>query len=170
MFERHRWSCGLFRWDFDRQDHCSLLTNGIWRFLERSKSLTFVIFFLFSEVESSDEMNSSPTLSQNNGNHQIEDNSTSTIKRTTLGRSDAKRLHRKLKKYQIGEAADDVRLCIMCLRAIMNNQVGEENINSYFFLIESISEWIQLGHSTSISIKLHHFKFAAQKLSVSHQK
>ena len=48
----------------------------------------------------------------------------STIKRSTLGRSDARRLHRKMKKYQIGEATDDVRLCIMCLRAIMNNQVS----------------------------------------------
>ena len=47
----------------------------------------------------------------------------STLKRFTIGRSDAKRLHRKMKKYQIGEATDDVRLCIMCLRAIMNNQV-----------------------------------------------
>jgi hypothetical protein len=48
----------------------------------------------------------------------------STLKRSIIGRSDAKRLHRKIKKYQIGEATDDVRLCIMCLRAIMNNQVN----------------------------------------------
>jgi hypothetical protein len=83
----------------------------------------------FSEVESSDEMSTSPTLTTINGNnhhhhhHHADDNTISTLKRTTLGRSDAKRLHRKLKKYQIGEATDDVRLCIMCLRAIMNNQV-----------------------------------------------
>ncbi len=60
----------------------------------------------------------------NGTNHYADENSITTLKRTTLGRSDAKRLHRKLKKYQIGEAADDVRLCIMCLRAIMNNQVN----------------------------------------------
>lgn len=77
------------------------------------------IFCSFSEVESSDESSVSPT---SNGNGQYSDELT---KRTTLGRSDAKRLHRKLKKYQIGEATDDVRLCIMCLRAIMNNQVRE---------------------------------------------
>jgi hypothetical protein len=68
-------------------------------------------------VESSDESNIPFTV--NGNNHYPEEIS----KRTTLGRSDAKRLHRKLKKYQIGEATDDVRLCIMCLRAIMNNQV-----------------------------------------------
>ncbi|CAF0872036.1 unnamed protein product [Adineta steineri] len=59
----------------------------------------------------------------NNGNHNYTDEN-STTKRSTLGRSDARRLHRKIKKYQIGEATDDVRLCIMCLRAIMNNQNG----------------------------------------------
>jgi len=75
--------------------------------------------FSFSEVESSDESNILSTL--NGNNHYSEE----LTKRTTLGRSDAKRLHRKLKKYQIGEATDDVRLCIMCLRAIMNNQVNE---------------------------------------------
>lgn len=74
---------------------------------------------VFSEVESSDESNIPSTL---NGNNHYSDE---LIKRTTLGRSDAKRLHRKLKKYQIGEATDDVRLCIMCLRAIMNNQVNK---------------------------------------------
>jgi hypothetical protein len=74
---------------------------------------------VFSEVESSDESNIPSTL---NGNNHHSDE---LIKRTTLGRSDAKRLHRKLKKYQIGEATDDVRLCIMCLRAIMNNQVNK---------------------------------------------
>ncbi len=66
-------------------------------------------------------------INGNHQHHQNDENSMSTLKRTTLGRSDAKRLHRKLKKYQIGEAADDVRLCIMCLRAIMNNQVEKEN-------------------------------------------
>jgi hypothetical protein len=75
-------------------------------------------FSFFSEVEYSDELNIPSTI--NNGNNH---NSDELIKRTTLGRSDAKRLYRKLKKYQIGEATDDVRLCIMCLRAIMNNQV-----------------------------------------------
>jgi hypothetical protein len=62
----------------------------------------------------------------NGNNHHSDENSITTLKRTTLGRMDAKRLHRKLKKYQIGEATDDVRLCIMCLRAIMNNQVIEK--------------------------------------------
>jgi len=79
------------------------------------------IFSVSSEVESSDE--SSFASSVNGSNHYSDENAISTLKRTTLGRSDAKRLHRKLKKYQIGEATDDVRLCIMCLRAIMNNQV-----------------------------------------------
>jgi hypothetical protein len=60
----------------------------------------------------------------NNGNHNYTDEN-STIKRPTISRSEAKRLQRKIKKYQIGEATDDVRLCIMCLRAIMNNQVRE---------------------------------------------
>jgi hypothetical protein len=59
----------------------------------------------------------------NNANHNYPDEN-STIKRQTIGRSEARRLHRKIKKYQIGEATDDVRLCIMCLRAIMNNQVN----------------------------------------------
>jgi hypothetical protein len=68
-----------------------------------------------------------PSSMLNNGNHNYTDEN-STLKRSTLGRSDAKRLHRKIKKYQIGEATDDVRLCIMCLRAIMNNQV---NIHSF---------------------------------------
>ncbi len=76
-----------------------------------------MLLFFFSEVESSDELNIPSTI--NGINH----NSDELIKRTTLGRLDAKRLQRKLKKYQIGEATDDVRLCIMCLRAIMNNQV-----------------------------------------------
>ena len=71
---------------------------------------------IFSEVESSDDGHFSTI-------NYPDENSLITSKRPTLGRSDAKRLHRKLKKYQIGEATDDVRLCIMCLRAIMNNQV-----------------------------------------------
>ena len=79
-------------------------------------------------MESSDELNFPTTI--NGNNHCSDENSTGTLKRTTLGRSDAKRLHRKLKKYQIGEATDDVRLCIMCLRAIMNNQVN------FFFLLQ----------------------------------
>jgi hypothetical protein len=62
--------------------------------------------------------------SLNNGSYNYSDEN-STLKRFTFGRSDAKRLHRKIKKYQIGEATDDVRLCIMCLRAIMNNQVNK---------------------------------------------
>jgi hypothetical protein len=61
----------------------------------------------------------------NNTNHNYTDEN-STLKRSTFGRSDAKRLQRKIKKYQIGEATDDVRLCIMCLRAIMNNQVNRK--------------------------------------------
>jgi len=76
------------------------------------------IFIFSSEVEYSDELNIPSIVNGNNHN------SDEILKRTTLGRSDAKRLHRKLKKYQIGEATDDVRLCIMCLRAIMNNQVN----------------------------------------------
>jgi hypothetical protein len=79
------------------------------------------IFSVSSEVESSDESNFPSPV--NGSNHYSDENAITTLKRTTLGRSDAKRLHRKLKKYQIGEATDDVRLCIMCLRAIMNNQV-----------------------------------------------
>ena len=75
-------------------------------------------------MESSDEMIPPPT---SNGTYYHSDELT---KRTTLCRSDAKRLHRKLKKYQIGEATDDVRLCIMCLRAIMNNQVCEHSVPS----------------------------------------
>ena len=78
----------------------------------------FDVFSFCSEIEHSDESNIS--LITNGNNHHSDD----LLKRTTLGRSDAKRLHRKLKKYQIGEATDDVRLCIMCLRAIMNNQVS----------------------------------------------
>ena len=75
--------------------------------------------FLYREVE-----NSQDRLSMiNNENHGSMDE-LSTFKRLTIGRSEAKRLHRKMKKYQIGEATDDVRLCIMCLRAIMNNQVN----------------------------------------------
>lgn len=62
-------------------------------------------------------------MNGNHHHHYSDENSLATFKRTTLGRLDAKRLNRKLKKYQIGEATDDVRLCIMCLRAIMNNQV-----------------------------------------------
>ncbi|CAF1144681.1 unnamed protein product [Adineta steineri] len=74
------------------------------------------------EVESSDESMCSSAI---NGNtHYPDENSPGVSKGPTLSRSDAKRLHRKLKKYQIGEATDDVRLCIMCLRAIMNNQNG----------------------------------------------
>ncbi|CAF4942250.1 unnamed protein product [Rotaria magnacalcarata] len=76
---------------------------------------------LMREVEISNEFNITSTV--NGNNHYSDENSITTFKRTTLGRLDAKRLHRKLKKYQIGEATDDVRLCIMCLRAIMNNQV-----------------------------------------------
>lgn len=88
------------------------------RYDERISKLTKKKRFLFREVEtSSDELGNSPTL--NGTSPHCED----LTKRTTLGRADAKRLHRKLKKYQIGEATDDVRLCIMCLRAIMNNQV-----------------------------------------------
>lgn len=65
------------------------------------------------------------------------------MKRLTIGRSEAKRLHRKMKKYQIGEATDDVRLCIMCLRAIMNNQVnikpiGSEILNNMFFCLRMV--------------------------------
>lgn len=77
---------------------------------------------MFSEIETSNDANFSSTINGNN-HHYTDENSITTFKRTTLGRSEAKRLQRKLKKYQIGEATDDVRLCIMCLRAIMNNQV-----------------------------------------------
>jgi hypothetical protein len=82
------------------------------------------IHFYFSEIDSPHE-NLLPISILNNGNQSYTDEN-STVKRLTISRSEAKRLHRKMKKYQIGEATDDVRLCIMCLRAIMNNQV---NIN-----------------------------------------
>lgn len=90
----------------------------------------FHVFFS-SEIDGSNDLNASLNTSHNrssplnlskNGNHQYSDE-TSAFKRFTLGRTDNKRLHRKIKKYHLGEATDDVRLCIMCLRAIMNNQV-----------------------------------------------
>ncbi|CAF3845720.1 unnamed protein product [Rotaria sp. Silwood1] len=117
----------------------SLRTNNIgWvhDFLNQSnKGLDVLLDYLktslelMREVETSHEFNISSTI--NGNNHYADENSITTFKRTTLARSDAKRLHRKIKKYQIGEATDDVRLCIMCLRAIMNNQV-----NSFLFFVE----------------------------------
>jgi hypothetical protein len=74
-----------------------------------------------SNSNGNNHLSSIPLL--NNGSYNYADEN-STLKRMTYGRADAKRLHRKIKKYQIGEARDDVRLCIMCLRAIMNNQVN----------------------------------------------
>lgn len=94
-----------------------------------------VLFCREVEISSSDELGNSPTL---NGTNSHFDDLT---KRTTLGRTDAKRLHRKLKKYQIGEATDDVRLCIMCLRAIMNNQVGRDFIFKLSIIQISRLEW-----------------------------
>lgn len=82
----------------------------------------------------------------------------STLKRLTIGRSEAKRLHRKMKKYQIGEATDDVRLCIMCLRAIMNNQVNIFVIISKSSIF-AVLEWLQSCYSTSICTQLHHIGF-----------
>jgi hypothetical protein len=84
-----------------------------------------MFFCIFSEVESSNDISfvsNNHFLPISMLNNYTDENST--LKRSTIGRSDAKRLHRKIKKYQIGEATDDVRLCIMCLRAIMNNQVN----------------------------------------------
>ncbi|UJR33234.1 hypothetical protein I4U23_020689 [Adineta vaga] len=101
--------------------------------LKMNSSKQFLLCGLFGEVDSS---NDSDGLSNSNGHHRLLSNSllnngnhnysdeNSTLKRSQFGRSDTKRLHRKIKKYQIGEATDDVRLCIMCLRAIMNNQNG----------------------------------------------
>ncbi|CAF3422701.1 unnamed protein product [Rotaria sp. Silwood1] len=121
----------------------SLRTNNIgWvhEFLNSyNKGLDVLLDYLITSLEVMREVDSSNDiafLSNSNGNHHllpismlnngshnyVDENST--LKRSTLGRSDAKRLHRKIKKYQIGEATDDVRLCIMCLRAIMNNQNG----------------------------------------------
>ncbi|CAF2626482.1 unnamed protein product [Rotaria sp. Silwood2] len=121
----------------------SLRTNTIgWvhEFLNSyNKGLDVLLDYLITSLEVMREVNNSNDiafLSNSNGNHHllpisilnneshnyVDENST--LKRSTLGRSDAKRLHRKIKKYQIGEATDDVRLCIMCLRAIMNNQNG----------------------------------------------
>ncbi len=80
---------------------------------------------IFSEVKSSNDISfvsNNHLLPISMLNNYTDENST--LKRSIIGRSDAKRLHRKIKKYQIGEATDDVRLCIMCLRAIMNNQVN----------------------------------------------
>ncbi|CAF4058209.1 unnamed protein product, partial [Rotaria sordida] len=119
----------------------SLRTNSIgWvhEFLNsHNKGLDVLLDYLITSLEVMREVESSndfPYLSSsnsihhllpismlNNGSHNYVDEN-STLKRSTLGRSDAKRLHRKIKKYQIGEATDDVRLCVMCLRAIMNNQ------------------------------------------------
>ena len=84
-----------------------------------------------SEIDSPNE-HLLPISILNNGNQGYTDEN-STVKRMTIGRSEAKRLHRKMKKYQIGEATDDVRLCIMCLRAIMNNQVNIERIQLKIF-------------------------------------
>ncbi|CAF4482454.1 unnamed protein product [Rotaria socialis] len=93
-------------------------------------------FFFCGFLSEVDSAHSITPLSNSNGNHHLFSvamlnhgnlnytDENSTLKRSTLGRFDAKRLHRKIKKYQIGEATDDVRLCIMCLRAIMNNQNG----------------------------------------------
>ena len=101
-------------------------------FSSDKKKIKSVCFCYYSEVESSDEMHVSSNIPTINGNnHHSDENAITTLKRTTLGRSDAKRLHRKLKKYQIGEATDDVRLCIMCLRAIMNNQVIKEKLKGF---------------------------------------
>jgi len=95
------------------------------------KSTIFCVYFnsikkqsilSFREVNHSNDHSLSFSI-LNNSNSQNYTDENSTLKRSTIGRSDAKRLQRKIKKYQIGEAIDDVRLCIMCLRAIMNNQV-----------------------------------------------
>lgn len=149
----------------------------------------FHVFFS-SEIDGSNDLNASLNTSHNrssplnlskNGNHQYSDE-TSAFKRFTLGRTDNKRLHRKIKKYHLGEATDDVRLCIMCLRAIMNNQVQTSekpthdsyhsewtgNPASYLIMTFSLalSEWLQSRHSTSICLELYHTWFAAQELSV----
>lgn len=106
----------------------------------------------YSEVDGSNDISplsnsngnhhSSPISIFNNGHYHYTDEN-STLKRITLGRSEAKRLHRKMKKYQIGEATDDVRLCVMCLRAIMNNQVSR---NLYFIeglqSLEKLFNWV----------------------------
>ncbi|CAF3813406.1 unnamed protein product [Rotaria magnacalcarata] len=96
---------------------------------------------LMREVEISNEFNITSTV--NGNNHYSDENSITTFKRTTLGRLDAKRLHRKLKKYQIGEATDDVRLCIMCLRAIMNNQNGFNLVIQHPSALNSITLSLQ---------------------------
>ncbi|CAF0902187.1 unnamed protein product [Adineta ricciae] len=105
----------------------SLRTNNIgWvhEYLNpNNKGLDVLLDYLKTSLEVMREVESSDDGHFSTINYPDE-NSLITSKRPTLGRSDAKRLHRKLKKYQIGEATDDVRLCIMCLRAIMNNQNG----------------------------------------------
>ncbi|CAF3538513.1 unnamed protein product [Rotaria socialis] len=121
----------------------SLRTNTIgWvhEFLNSyNNGLGILLDYLITSLEVMREVDSAHSitpLSNSNGNHHLFSvamlnhgnlnytDENSTLKRSTLGRFDAKRLHRKIKKYQIGEATDDVRLCIMCLRAIMNNQNG----------------------------------------------
>ncbi|CAF0771370.1 unnamed protein product [Didymodactylos carnosus] len=122
----------------------SLRTNNIgWvhEFLSNSnKGLDVLLDYLKTSLEVMREVESNDTFvsHENNGstnNHHkpispsppllnYNNNSNDSLKRTTIGRSDAKKLYRKIKKYNIGEATDDVRLCIMCLRAIMNNQNG----------------------------------------------
>ncbi|CAF0730840.1 unnamed protein product [Adineta ricciae] len=121
----------------------SLRTNSIgWvhEFLNKnSNGLDVLLDYLKTSLEvmrEVDSTNESDVLSNSHGTHRLLSNSllnngnsnypdeNSTLKRAQFGRSDARRLYRKIKKYQIGEATDDVRLCIMCLRAIMNNQNG----------------------------------------------
>ena len=61
-----------------------------------------------------------------------------------------KRRSRHVARLNMGEAKDDIHVCILCMRAIMNNKV--EN-----FLSLEIWKLVQEEHCTRLGEKLVHF-------------
>lgn len=80
-----------------------------------------------------------------------------------------KRRTKHVAKLNMGESKDDIHVCIMCMRAIMNNKVYfKVYFNMYlylFFLSLFFLVRFQHGYSTQGSDKLHIAQFNTQELT-----
>lgn len=61
-----------------------------------------------------------------------------------------KRASRHVQKLNMGDSKDDIHVCIMCMRAIMNNKVSKNSyyvsacLSVYMFIIKYCSRFCQI--------------------------
>ena len=65
--------------------------------------------------------------------------SLTSLKARTLTRNEFRKSAKREKERRLGDVTDDVHLCIMCLRAIMNNKFGFNMVIKHKQAINSIA-------------------------------